>query len=589
MATFLSYEGRVLYDNNAGKVYDRVQANTRPGIIEGFPTQRGNWPTTLNAFLNNGLNNPSRQNPYEGIPSGLYGACKVEFEQIWVCKETLPRPDYYAKLKISDPGGTVLYSTADMSTTTPGVPVNDNDEFNSNVPGFLLKLHEPGMRYTMSMAWTKRSDSVTFKYGSDVRFTANGGGDKLGQCTLQGQYNWDPYGPSATCAPGSDQRRTFACQYACERGDGVLQYLKTDAGRPVKNGVNLRILPVGDSITAGSGNGYRGPLRDRLSKNKVVFAGTEPSSEPVRMDDGYYAAWLGKTIQYISDHAGPSLDQRPNVILFAAGTNDMNEKPEVATEGPGDPQAAVERYGKAVDKMIQKCPDATILVAIIIPTDHSPWRAGNTTEFQKLIPDMVRSRYNAGHKVLAADFSKFKLTDLYDTIHPSAEGYKIMGDMWYSFIHQIPEDWLQNPVGPDPDRSGEGSDSGECGSWNCDVDASRNGGIDENIPQPDWGDTPVRTSSPEAVQNAVDDVKDGEKKAFACKLGPRWRDTGKIVQGGVGSSGNFMYETHWQQHGVDALGIGREGRYVRLHDMNGDGKAGKHSDRLLLLSIPGCS
>ena len=53
----------------------------------------------------------------------------------------------------------------------------------------------------------------------------------------------------------------------------VLKYKKTEAGKAVKKGTKLRILPVGDSITVGfpseknggDGNGYRGQLKKDLS------------------------------------------------------------------------------------------------------------------------------------------------------------------------------------------------------------------------------------------------------------------------------------------------------------------------------------
>lgn len=67
------------------------------------------------------------------------------------------------------------------------------------------------------------------------------------------------------------------------------------------------------------------------------------------------------------DHIDESLAQKPNVILLHAGTNDMSPDISVSTEGR-DPAAAAERLGALIDKMLQKCPDATILVAMIIST-----------------------------------------------------------------------------------------------------------------------------------------------------------------------------------------------------------------------------
>jgi lysophospholipase L1-like esterase len=579
LATIMSYEGENLYGGTPDKVYDRLQANLRPGILTGIPEMPESvWSSSLNVFLNSGIENPNRrdQDPYHGIPKDeVKGTCKVELEQIWLC--TSPSSGY-VNLQISDPRGKSIYSTYGVSTRTPGVPVNTEDE---------LKIQEPGMMYTMGMRLNVGLERVTFRYGSDVGFVAKASG---GDCTLQGE-DWD-----TTCPLGSTQKRRFVCEYACEcPKEGcedsspvgpVLSYRKTDAGLPVKDGIKLRILPVGDSITAGAGDGYRGPLRERLSENKVVFAGTRKSGT---MDDGYHCAFPGRTIKYISDRVGPSLDQRPNVILFAAGTNDMSSNLVTgATEG-NDPQEAVERYGAAVDKMVKECPDATVLVAIIIPTNVTDKsKVNRTRDFQKLIPGMVRSRFDAGHKVLAADFSTFSLTNLDpDQIHPSGNGYKVMGDWWYSFIHQIPEAWLQEPMGPDPDPNRESiPDSGPEPDLD-DIDASKNGGLAENIPEPDWGGTPVRTLDKDTVKKAVDIVKDGEKKGFACKiekdiskppgLKPIWQQTGKIVQGGVGSSGDFMYESHWQQVLDVAEGIHRDGKYVRFHDMDGDGKAGKYS------------
>lgn len=55
-------------------------------------------------------------------------------------------------------------------------------------------------------------------------------------------------------------------------GDTILQFKSTPAGQKIANGLDLRILPVGDSITVGfgseiggDGDGYRRQLRDDLS------------------------------------------------------------------------------------------------------------------------------------------------------------------------------------------------------------------------------------------------------------------------------------------------------------------------------------
>ncbi|KEY72378.1 hypothetical protein S7711_01052 [Stachybotrys chartarum IBT 7711] len=258
-----------------------------------------------------------------------------------------------------------------------------------------------------------------------------------------------------TSDPRHDSRSAAPIARAPGNMTSVLRYREVEAGEAVKSGTKLRLLPVGDSITVGflsdsdggDGDGYRRRLEDDLSGDEVVFAGTESSGS---MNDGYYAAWNGRTIQWISDHVDESLEQRPNIILLAAGTNDMNPNPSVSREG-NDPAEAADRLGGLIDKMVQECPDATILVAMIIGT-CSEHQAPATTEFQQLIPGIVQERYDAGHHVLAVDFTTFRNSDLRDCIHPTNQGYTIMGDYWYSFLHRIPTDWIREPVGLDPDR-----------------------------------------------------------------------------------------------------------------------------------------
>lgn len=162
------------------------------------------------------------------------------------------------------------------------------------------------------------------------------------------------------------------------------------------------------------------------------------------------AAWSGKTIQFIADNVGPSLAQRPNIVLIHAGTNDMNSSNAISTEG-NDPAAAAERLGLLIDRVIDACPDAVVLVAMIIET-WDPAQAHRTRQFDMLVPGVVRQRRHAGRRVLAVDFTSFSKKLLRDGVHPTNEGYHVFGDYWYDFVTQIPVEWIQAPVGNDPDR-----------------------------------------------------------------------------------------------------------------------------------------
>ncbi|KAK2053351.1 GDSL-like Lipase/Acylhydrolase [Colletotrichum caudatum] len=238
-----------------------------------------------------------------------------------------------------------------------------------------------------------------------------------------------------------------------------LSFKYTKPGQAIKPGTTLRILGVGDSITVGylsdmdggDGNGYRLKLRDNLPKDQVVFSGTETMKGT--MHGGYFAAWSGMTINFISDHVGPSLQQRPNIVLIHAGTNDMNPNLDIAREG-NDPKEAADRLGKLIDKIVENCPDATVLVGMIIGC-HDEMQMRNIAQFRSLIPGVVQTRSNAGKHVVAVDFSTFPMDVLRDGVHPTNPGYRLMGDYWYDFIAQIPTDWIQQPIGDVPSRFGE--------------------------------------------------------------------------------------------------------------------------------------
>ncbi|PHH63107.1 hypothetical protein CDD81_6258 [Ophiocordyceps australis] len=219
-------------------------------------------------------------------------------------------------------------------------------------------------------------------------------------------------------------------------------------------GTELRILCAGDSITLGTlssdGNGYREELRSKFPAHSVVFAGTETSARS-NMSGGYFAAWPGKTIDYMAHRIGPSLAQKPNLVLLHAGTNDMNANAAVATEG-NDPAMAASRLGRLIDDILAACPDAVLLVAVIINSCASPAQTDATHHFQRLIPGLVQSRLDAGHHVLAANFSDFPTAELNDCIHPTDRGYRMFGDWWFDFIAQVPLAWFRPPQGSDPER-----------------------------------------------------------------------------------------------------------------------------------------
>lgn len=205
-------------------------------------------------------------------------------------------------------------------------------------------------------------------------------------------------------------------------------------GQAIAPNVELRILPLGDSITwgyhSGDGNGYRLELLNDLHADHVVFAGNESHGT---MQDNWMAAWPGQTIQYIQEHMGPSIDQNPSIVLLHAGTNgesridllsrgicfanDLAVDLLPGGENPaGDPSTTADRLGGLVDQIIGALPNAVVLVAQIIPTNDdsvAPGHSERTRTFEGLVPAVVQPRADAGNKVLSVDFSSFPIVSIY--------------------------------------------------------------------------------------------------------------------------------------------------------------------------------
>lgn len=222
----------------------------------------------------------------------------------------------------------------------------------------------------------------------------------------------------------------------------------------------------------------------------------------------------------------------------------MRGDPAFSTEG-WDPAQTADRLGALIDKMIQKCPDAVIIVASIIPTCRSG-AITLTEQFQALVPGIVQTRFAAGHKVAMAGFNAWPTSKLRDCIHPTDDGYDVMGDWWYDFITQIPSSWWSAPQGPDPVR-----------------DLERNGGINENIPPLDWGTSPIVDSSNEHIAAAANGaLEDGDSVWSSCKRNPHWYSTGKLASG-RGVEGEHKFHVDWNTGHEILPATGLDPEYVR--------------------------
>ncbi|WP_369264132.1 ricin-type beta-trefoil lectin domain protein [Streptomyces sp. R35] len=218
----------------------------------------------------------------------------------------------------------------------------------------------------------------------------------------------------------------------------------------------LRVMPLGDSITWGegssTGNGYRGPLWDKLAADghPLDFVGTLRGGS---MSDPDNEGHSGYRIDQIAALADASLTRyRPNVVTLEIGTNDLN--------GNYQPSTATARLKSLVDQITAAVPDATVLVASLVVSTSGTveqYRAA----YNQAIPQIVSEAHAAGKHVAYVDMSSLTTADLADTLHPNDRGYQKMADAFHRGIQAADSaGWLKNPA-PAPARVQSGI-AGKC-------------------------------------------------------------------------------------------------------------------------------
>ncbi|KAH8800307.1 hypothetical protein F5884DRAFT_904986 [Xylogone sp. PMI_703] len=300
--------------------------------------------------------------------------------------------------------------------------------------------------------------------------------------------------------------------------------LNLDARTDLSPGVELRIQPLGDSITHGylssDDGGYRSRLLTLASGTHLQFVGSVQNGNTMPFNESWHEGHDGKVIDEIAEYAKLSLPDRPNLILVHAGTNDMRQptgQPYCVSDCP-------DRLGSLIDEILDACPDATVLVAQITPIEDTAANSRRLT-YNAAIPDVVSARASQGKHVELVSMEGLTLDDLKDGLHPTDAGYEMMAEVWMAGIQKVVSNgWIKAPVGPEFVPPGSGGKGATCPSL------------------PVWQGY-------------------GEK------------DLGYMIASGIGTNGDHVYHaTSWDFIGRVASGLGN-GTGVQLGDLDGDGKA----------------
>ncbi len=217
------------------------------------------------------------------------------------------------------------------------------------------------------------------------------------------------------------------------------------------DGSACRLMPLGDSITAGigssDGSAYRRELfRHALSDSRALtFVGTQESG-PAQVDGedfpNHHEGHSGWTIDdgggrdgLYPDVADWLQSNPPHIVTLQIGTNDVTIDLDLAQ--------APDRLGLLLDRIIDNAPDALIVVAEIVPTTDNTLDQRVQT-YNAAIPGLVAERQALGaHQLLVDMYSAFTANTNYKTdymddfLHPSDAGYAVMADTWYEAIAEL--------------------------------------------------------------------------------------------------------------------------------------------------------
>jgi len=207
-------------------------------------------------------------------------------------------------------------------------------------------------------------------------------------------------------------------------------------------GLNIRLLPLGDSITyrftSSDGNGYRSALHDMLQPGSTLdFIGSISSGT---MADNQNEGHIGAIIEQIAEAATNSaaLPARPNVVLLMAGTNDLLD---------GISAGAPAQLATLVDAIFAACPDAALVVAALTPLNTAAGQSALVATYNAAVAQLVSARQAAGRHILLASMASVLVSDLIDGIHPTDAGYIKMANAWFPVIEQAAKNgWIGKPV-----------------------------------------------------------------------------------------------------------------------------------------------
>lgn len=201
----------------------------------------------------------------------------------------------------------------------------------------------------------------------------------------------------------------------------------------VNRGRELKIMPLGDSITDGYNvpGGYRINLWTHLHERgyRVNFVGTQ-SNGPAELPDRQHQGHSGWRIDEVERQVVGWLQQtQPEIVLLIIGTNDVVQGYAL--------EEAPQRLNALLDDIFQVRPQASIFLGSIPPIDEATLDA-RVRAYNQAMADLVEIRQSRGDRLYFVDlYAGLTTEDLADGIHPNRQGHDKIARMWDAALAEV--------------------------------------------------------------------------------------------------------------------------------------------------------
>ncbi|MEK7729623.1 MAG: SGNH/GDSL hydrolase family protein, partial [candidate division KSB1 bacterium] len=191
----------------------------------------------------------------------------------------------------------------------------------------------------------------------------------------------------------------------------------------------LKIMPLGDSITDGDKSSDLGGYRSRLfnkfksSGHRTDFVGGQ--SGGTGFFDTQHEGHGGFSADEIRDNVLAYLGANPpQVVLLMIGTNDLT-----ASQGVN---AIRDEISEALERIKQFNPKTEIYQATL--TLRKDTKQAQVTQLNNLIEQLVATKQTQGMDITLVKVDGLTNSDLADNVHPNDAGYQKIADKFYNAI-----------------------------------------------------------------------------------------------------------------------------------------------------------